>query len=487
MTNRINICNLSEDEREEAQKKYKLIAPYINGEASLKSIAKQQNISTRTLSYWVKGYRTEGLLGLSRKARNDKGLPKKIQPEMYDIVKALYLKNQHATNASIYRLVVSYCQTKGYYQPSYRSVCNIIRLIPKDIAFLSHEGSNAYKQKYDLLCMRNSTRPNHIWQADHVLMDVKIANAKNKPEQPWLTIIIDDCSRAICGYELSFVAPSAAKTSLCLRHAVWRKSDPDWPVFGVPEILYTDHGSDFTSKHIEQVCINLKIQLIFSQIGQPRGRGKIERFFRTLNQKLLSDLRLLNNAKKLMSLDQLDQIVYEFIKKYNAETHSETKVSPNQRWLQDGFIPNILDDLAHLDLLLFTETKPRVVQRDGIHFQGSKYLAVTLAEYIGQEVTVRYSPSDIASIRVYHKGEYICQAISAELANQTISIKEIQRARNARRNALRNEINQQKSSIDAAVEACRKDLQSELENLNESNPAEPTLSSPNRIKIYSND
>jgi putative transposase len=66
----------------------------------------------------------------------------------------------------------------------------------------------------------------------------------------------------------------------------------------VPETLYTDHGSDFTSKHIEQVSIDLKIKLIFSEIGTPRGRGKIERFFRTLNQKLVSYIKLQQSLQK---------------------------------------------------------------------------------------------------------------------------------------------------------------------------------------------
>jgi transposase InsO family protein len=41
------------------------------------------------------------------------------------------------------------------------------------------------------------------------------------------------------------------------------------------KILYIDHGSDFTSRHIEQVAVDLKIRLIFSMAGKPRGRGKI--------------------------------------------------------------------------------------------------------------------------------------------------------------------------------------------------------------------
>ncbi|WP_158616482.1 DDE-type integrase/transposase/recombinase [Legionella septentrionalis] len=149
---------------------------------------------------------------------------------------------------------------------------------------LGRQGSKAYQQQYDLLYIRAAEQPNELWQADHVLLDFDVLNDRNKLQKPWLTVIIDDCSRAICGYELSFLSPSAQKTSLCFRHAIWRKSDPDWGIMGVPESFYTDHGSDFTSKHIEQVCIDLKIRLVFSKIGQPRGRGKIERFFRTLSQ-----------------------------------------------------------------------------------------------------------------------------------------------------------------------------------------------------------
>src|SRR5512135_1367599 len=56
--------------------------------------------------------------------------------------------------------------------------------------------------------------------------------------------------------------------------AIWRKSQPGWYICGIPQVLYTDHGSDFTSRHIEQVAADLKIRLIFSTGGKPRGRGK---------------------------------------------------------------------------------------------------------------------------------------------------------------------------------------------------------------------
>jgi putative transposase len=54
-----------------------------------------------------------------------------------------------------------------------------------------------------------------------------------------------------------------------------------------PETFYSDHGSDFTSEHSAQVSADLKMVLVFSEPGIPRGRGKIERFFHTVNQRLL--------------------------------------------------------------------------------------------------------------------------------------------------------------------------------------------------------
>jgi transposase InsO family protein len=72
--------------------------------------------------------------------------------------------------------------------------------------------------------------------------------------------------------------------ALALRQAIWRKEDSHWHICGIPSVFYTDHDSDFTSKHIEQVAADLGIELIFSEKGVPRGRGKIERFFRSVNE-----------------------------------------------------------------------------------------------------------------------------------------------------------------------------------------------------------
>jgi putative transposase len=79
-------------------------------------------------------------------------------------------------------------------------------------------------------------------------------------------------------------------TALALRQAIWRKSDPAWAMCGLPDVLHVDHGSDFTSHHLEYTAVALKIRLVNSTVGRPQGRGKIERFFGTVNAELLTRL-----------------------------------------------------------------------------------------------------------------------------------------------------------------------------------------------------
>ena len=166
--------------------------------------------------------------------------------------------------------------------PSYAVVYDIVRRLPDDLVMLAHEGAKAYGDSFELVHRREAEQPNAIWQADHTPLDILVIREDGSAAKPWLTIIIDDYSRAIAGYFLSFEAPSAIQTALALRQAIWRKSEAHWSMCGIPEVLYTDNGSDFRSQHLEQVSADLKIQLIFSTPGKPRGRGRIERFFFTL-------------------------------------------------------------------------------------------------------------------------------------------------------------------------------------------------------------
>jgi putative transposase len=162
--------------------------------------------------------------------------------------------------------------------------------LPAALKTLTLDGEKSYREAYDLIHRREAARANELWQADHTQLDLWAKRNDGQIARPWLSVIIDDHSRAIAGFLFSFDSPSAAQTALALRQAIWRKSEAHWIIFGIPEALYTDNGSDFTSTHLEQVAADLKMRLIFSTPGHPRGRGRIERFFATVNQMFLCTL-----------------------------------------------------------------------------------------------------------------------------------------------------------------------------------------------------
>lgn len=99
------------------------------------------------------------------------------------------------------------------------------------------------------------------------------------------------------------------------------------------------------------------------------------------------------------------------------------------------------ESLDELDGLLLTVPKHRTVQRDGIHFQGRRYLAPTLAPFVGRPVTIRYDPRDISEVRVYDRDTFLCVAIDEAHPNQRVSLQEVETARRARRRQLRKDIN----------------------------------------------
>ena len=244
--------------------------------------------------------------------------------------------------------------------------------------------------------------------------------------KPWLSVILDDYSRAVARYFLSFESPSSLNTALALRQAIWRKEDARWKVCGIPEVLYTDNGSDFTSRHLEQVSADLKIRLVFSTPGVPRGRGRVERFFSTIDQMFLCTLPGFKSSggKKRLTLAEFDVLLREFIlDTYHERLHGETGVAPIQRWEQGGFLPKMPETLEQLDLLLLTVPTARKVHPDGIRFQGLRYIDTTLAAYIGESVMLRYDPRDAAEVRVFYNDRFLCRAICPELAGAVITLR----------------------------------------------------------------
>ncbi len=451
------VGELSEGQRRRALECYRLLRPHLDGDVSLASVAEKAELSLRTLQRWVSRYQRFGLAGLSRIERADHGKRRRISDEMCRLAEGLALQKPPLGPTAIHGKLRRIALAAGQTPPGYHTIYNVIRSIPEPLKTMALDGDKAYREAYDLLHRREAERSNHIWQADHTQLDLWARRDDGTTARPWLTIIIDDYSRAVAGFAFSFDSPSAIQTSLALRQAIWRKADAHWTIFGIPEMLYTDNGSDFTSLHLEQVAADIKVRLVFSTPGHPRGRGRVERFFATVNQMFLCTLpgyvdRGSVRGTPSLTLSDLDGRFREFLGDYHARPHGETKVPPQARWQQGGFVPRVAESLEQLDLLLLTVAKTRKVQADGVRFQGMRYIDPVLAAYVGETVVLRYDPRDIAEVRLFHQGKFLCRAICPELAGQIIALRDIQQARNQRRRELRQTLHDRRKTVDALLE-----------------------------------
>jgi putative transposase len=184
-----------------------------------------------------------------------------------------------------------------------------------------------------------------------------------------------------------------------------------------------------------------------------------------------------------MSLRELDAAFRRFLlDDYHQAPHSSTGTSPLARWQAGGFTPRLPASLEQLDLLLLTVARPRRVQRDGIRFQGLRYIDPTLAAFVGETVTIRYDPGDLAEVRVFRDERFVCRAICPELAGETIGLKDIARARRERQRQLSQAIRTRRSLVDQLLARPETKVAG-----TEPPPKRPTPTRPRGLKRYENE
>ena len=421
-------------------------------------VAAESGVPVRTLARWASKDRSDPTShALERPRRVDRGT-RRIAPELVEAIEALALRWPEPTAAFIHRRVSDIACDRGLAGPSYSSVRAVIASLDPGLRTLAQHGDAAYRDQFEVVFRRNTGRPNEQWQVDHTLLDVEILDKAGNPVRPCLTIVLDDYSRGIAGYTVFIGAPTAEQTALALHQAVNRKTNPAWPLCGLPDVLYSDHGSDFTSARLERVCLDTHVRLIHSRVGVPQGRGKIERFYGTVTTELLPHLpghiphgtNGHPSTVPTLTLRQLDGIFEQFIvTDYNQRLHTQTGEAPSTRWAASGFIPRSPAHPEDLDLLLLTAAATRKVQRDGIQFASTRYVSTVLAAYVGENVTVRFNPRDVAEIRVYFDDTFLCRAIAPELAADSVSLQELQTVRAQRRRDLKQQLKQRRSLADA--------------------------------------
>lgn len=156
--------------------------------------------------------------------------------------------------------------------------------------------------------------------------------------------------------------------------------------FGIPKRLYTDNGAAFRSHHLRMVAARLGISLPHTPPYTPRGRGKIERFFRSVRDGFLT-------GRDRTSLDKLNADFAAWVNQYHHTTHRILGKSPLERKLADTGEP--LKQIAPTQNIndIFRMEQLKRVGSDGCVRMFNKRFEVT-GEVPGTLIPVYYLPWD---------------------------------------------------------------------------------------------
>ena len=309
----------------------------------------------------------------------------------------------------------------------------LIAQIPAYDAHVSRYGREAARKKFRTSVNHRVTDgPLQRGEMDHTRMDVFVVDdVSGMPlGRPWLTILIDDFSRCVLGYCMSFEPPSRATVARCLRHAFMPKTSlkaecPDvkneWVAFGVVSELVLDGGTEFHSEELENICFELDIEQHFSPRKTPWFKGKVERFQGTLNRGVAvntpgktfegivdrDDYDPKKHAVVPMSL--LRQITIRWIVDvYHQKIHRSIGCTPAQMWESNMRPHNIplISDPMRFDAIVGGSEK-RVLSHKGIEFAGLVYNSPELGDLrrlLGDRINVdvRVNRSDLGSVIVLH-------------------------------------------------------------------------------------
>jgi len=271
------------------------------------------------------------------------------------------------------------------------------------------------------------TRPLERVEFDDTRTDLFVVDSETRLPlgRATLTFGIDCYSRMPVGFHLGFDGPGYLAVGQCLIHAVTPKTyltslfpkvQNQWNVFGVPEEAGVDNGSAYVSEAFSDACSQIGTVIAHAPVMTPEVKARVERFFGTLNRRLLhqqagtSFSNIIDRAdydpkqNAVISFDALMEMAHIFlIDVYAQSPHRGLNDIPAKVW-NEGIkqyppaLPRRQQDLR----VLLGYTEHRVVGPSGIELFALHYncdeLALLRRRQKGEKVKVKYNPTDISVI-----------------------------------------------------------------------------------------
>jgi putative transposase len=388
--------------------------------------AKKLGMSVRSLRRLMRGWQQQGIAGLTRQLRSDRGTSKQSEDWQSFIVKTYREGNRGSrrmSRAQVALRVRARAQELGV--ENYPKRTTVYSMLQGQIEKQQAKRSLGWRGDRLLITTREGIElaiewSNQVWQCDHTKIDVLVVDQSGEVlGRPWLTLVVDTYSRCIMGLQLGFDAPSAQVVGLALRHAILPKQYPAayelqqvWDSYGLPQYLYTDGGKDFRSQHLEQVATELGIVLCLRR--KPSDGGIVERPFGTFNREFFSTLPGYVNSNVIerspqaeteacLTLLQLERLLVRYVvdnynQRIDARMGDQSRIG---RWEAGRLAQLPLLGERELDMCLLRRDQRTVYRNGYIQFANLTYQGEHLAAYAGETVILRYDPRDITTVWIY--------------------------------------------------------------------------------------
>jgi transposase InsO family protein len=340
----------------------------------------------RTIQTWLYRYKISGVTSMQPKPRSDKGKPRKVSHEkLLEAVEQVLplFRGKHFNKGQLYRA----CIERGLLRRdevapnTFRRLCNQLELLKPD-SQVQNKRRLAFSKQY----------ANEMWQAD--TMFGPYVKDGSTSVQTKLICFLDDASRVVCHGEF-FFSENINSLIKALRSALYKR--------GIPESMYVDNGSIYTSKEIVQICARLGCLLCHAPLRDGAAKGKVERFFRTVRGDFLS------RELDLSSLEALNRQFIGWVEDaYHTREHSTLKMRPIDRFGVDLSRIRFLPPNEANDELFFVE-ESRLVKNDntfslkGIRFEAPRHLS-------NRKLQVRFDRSHFGRVVVFYKGQRMGEA-----------------------------------------------------------------------------
>jgi len=330
----------------------------------------RRRVAAETLRDWLYAYRRAGFDGLKPRPRADQGHARALPQAVADQLCAL--KEAHPTYSVALVIATARAQQR---------VPADVPLAPATVhRLLSRHGLMA--RPTDAPTSKDRRRfsydaANELWMSDVMHGPTVLDPDDRRRHKTYLIALLDDATRMI-PYAAFTRSETVTAFLPVFERALLRR--------GIPKRLYVDNGSAYRARHLALVCAKLGVTLIHARPFSPQGKGKLERWFRTVRLQLLPTLL----EADTQSLDALNQRLWTWIEDEYLDTPHRglQDVTPREQWARAAH--HVTLPTHDLTALFLFEEKRKVQQDRTVSLHGVVFEVD--AALVGQTVTLRYDP-----------------------------------------------------------------------------------------------